>query len=106
MIEFFQGDSFDFSIFILKDKICFDLTNVTAAVLKIPLQAGGFLELTISDGLIIPSPITGEIQASISSVNSALLKTGTNSMELTLDESGKFTTIQFDNSIKVKAKFS
>lgn len=99
-----QGDDLTFKILVKKSGSCYDLTNVTGATLKIPLAAGGESSLILTAGLTIPTPINGEIVVDISDTLSTTLKLGKLNLELILDESSQFQTLQFQQGLEVKAR--
>lgn len=99
-----QGDDLTFKILVKKSTSCYDLTNVTAATLKIPLAAGGEQSLTLGVELTIPTPINGEIVVTVTDTISALLKIGKLNLELILDESTTYTTLQFTAGLVVSAR--
>lgn len=101
-----QGDDVTFKIKVSKeDGSCFDLTNVTAATIKIPLTAGGEQTLSLGSEITIPTPLNGEVVVAVTDTISATLKTGKHNIELILDESSAFTTLQFKNGVEVVARY-
>lgn len=100
-VSVFKGDDTQFKLLIKVNNACYDLTNVTAATLKIPLEAGGTLDLILTSGLSIPTPVNGEIVVDITDTQTDLLQIGELNLELILDESGKIKTLQFLKGLKV-----
>lgn len=104
-VEIYQGDDKSFTIQVKFESGCYDLSAVTAASLKLPNHDHGqFTELTLGAGLLIPDPKNGKIQATLEDTDTIHLKAGKQSIELILDESGKFQTLQFKNGIEVKER--
>lgn len=103
-VKIFKGDDLVFTIRVKEDGGCYNLTSVTAATLKIPLQAGGSESLTLGAGLTIPTPSNGEIVVNIDNTISTNFKVGAQTLELILDESGELKTLQFKNGLVVSAR--
>lgn len=102
-VKLIQGDDLQFKILVKISGQCYDLTNVTAATLKIPTMTGT-LDLTIGSGLSIPTPLNGEIVVDIDDTQSGDICTGEIDIELILDESGKIKTLQFANAMDVSER--
>ena len=105
-VNIIQGDDSEFKIQVTASGACYDLTNVTEATFKIPLEAGGCLDLTLTGGAIaIPTPANGELVVTVTDVQSPTLKIGRNNVELILDESGTIKTLQFKNGVTILERF-
>lgn len=105
-----QGDDITFKILVKKDNGCYDLTNVTALTLKVPLAAGGeeTFSLIANANLSIlttPTPVNGEVVVKIQDADTLLLEPAKNNIELQLDESGLKTTLQFSEGLEVIERY-
>lgn len=104
-VKIIQGDDAEFNVVVKLDGSIYDLTSVAAATFKIPLAAGGCLDLTLGAGVTIPTPTNGTLAITVSDTESPTLKLGKLNVELVLEESGKIKTLQFKNGVEIIARY-
>lgn len=86
-------------------KIPFDLTGATEITFCYPLAAGGYGSVTLTGvEITVVSAEGGQLAVAISDAKTALMKIGTQSVEVVVDKSGAIEIFQLVSAITVNKR--
>jgi len=88
-----------------EDGNVYDLSSVTAVTAEITNNTAPCVSKTLGSGVTILAPANcGKLQIVLDTTDTADLEVPTASLELTLDEGGTESIVQFENAITVSEK--